>query len=67
MLGKQADARISAPSVSEAWPFHRLRATLSGVEGWQALGVTASGKATAGAAEAKRRRGPQRKAREDAR
>jgi hypothetical protein len=29
----------SAPSVSEAWPFGRLRANQSGVEGWQALGV----------------------------
>jgi hypothetical protein len=33
------DAGNSAPSVSEAWPFDRLRANLSGVEGWQALGV----------------------------
>lgn len=82
MLGKQTDGRISAPtlrqaqgrperarmaSVNDAWPFDRLGATLSGVEGWQALGVAASAKATASATEAKRRRGPQRTAREDAR
>jgi hypothetical protein len=31
--------RISDPSVSEGWPFGKLRAILSEVEGWQAVGV----------------------------
>jgi hypothetical protein len=31
--------RVSASSVSDAWPFGRLRANLSGVEGWRAVGV----------------------------
>jgi hydroxymethylbilane synthase len=37
--GDERGDGASAPSDSEAWPFDRLRATLSVVEGWQALGV----------------------------
>jgi hypothetical protein len=33
------DVGLSAPNESEAWPFDRLRANLSEVEGWQAPGV----------------------------